>query len=84
MRRSPISSSAPVASSGSATFLLWQLAYSELYFTEVLWPEFDALAFDAALASYQQRERRFGRTSEQLLTVRSAAVSPHDTRRIDA
>ena len=50
-----------------SNFLLWQLAYSELYFTEVLWPEFDVIAFDAALLSYQQRERRFGRTSEQLL-----------------
>ena len=49
-----------------SNFLLWQLAYSELYFTEVLWPEFDSIAFDAALVSYQQRERRFGRTSEQL------------------
>jgi undecaprenyl diphosphate synthase len=50
-----------------SNFLLWQLAYAELYFTETLWPEFDALAFDAAIASYQQRERRFGRTSEQLV-----------------
>lgn len=50
-----------------SNFLLWQLAYSELYFTDVLWPEFDATAFAAALASYQQRERRFGRTSEQLI-----------------
>ncbi|MBL8398796.1 MAG: di-trans,poly-cis-decaprenylcistransferase [Candidatus Accumulibacter sp.] len=49
-----------------SNFLLWQLAYSELYFTETLWPEFDARAFDAALTWYQQRERRFGRTSEQL------------------
>ncbi|HOL64437.1 MAG TPA: polyprenyl diphosphate synthase [Accumulibacter sp.] len=49
-----------------SNFLLWQLAYSELYFSDTLWPEFDARAFDAALAWYQQRERRFGRTSEQL------------------
>ena len=49
-----------------SNFLLWQLAYTEFYFTETLWPEFDAIAFDAAIASYQQRERRFGRTSEQL------------------
>lgn len=49
-----------------SNFLLWQLAYSELYFTDLLWPEFDAQALQAALASYQQRERRFGRTSEQL------------------
>ncbi len=49
-----------------SNFLLWQLAYTELYFTDLLWPEFDATALDAAIASYQQRERRFGRTSEQL------------------
>jgi undecaprenyl diphosphate synthase len=49
-----------------SNFVLWQLAYSELYFTELLWPDFDAAALDLAIASYQQRERRFGRTSEQL------------------
>ncbi len=52
-----------------SNFLLWQLAYSEFYFTEKLWPEFNAKAFDAAIDSYQQRERRFGRTSEQLVQV---------------
>ena len=50
-----------------SNFLLWQLAYAEFYFTDTLWPEFDAQAFNAAIASYQQRERRFGRTSEQLV-----------------
>jgi undecaprenyl diphosphate synthase len=50
-----------------SNFLLWQLAYSELYFTDTLWPDFDAKALDLAIASYQQRERRFGRTSEQLV-----------------
>ena len=49
-----------------SNFLLWQLAYTELYFTEALWPDFDAAALDAAMDSYRQRERRFGRTSEQL------------------
>ena len=49
-----------------SNFLLWQLAYSELYFTDTLWPDFDAAALDAAIASYRRRERRFGRTSEQL------------------
>jgi undecaprenyl diphosphate synthase len=49
-----------------SNFLLWQLAYTELYFTDLLWPDFDAAALDRAIASYQQRERRFGRTSEQL------------------
>jgi len=49
-----------------SNFLLWQLAYTELYFTEALWPDFDTAALDAAMASYRQRERRFGRTSEQI------------------
>ena len=49
-----------------SNFLLWQLAYSELYFTDLLWPDFDEQALADALASYRQRERRFGRTSEQL------------------
>ncbi len=49
-----------------SNFLLWQMAYTEFYFTPTLWPEFDRVEFDRAIASYQQRERRFGRTSEQL------------------
>ncbi|MHB1231998.1 MAG: polyprenyl diphosphate synthase [Burkholderiales bacterium] len=49
-----------------SNFLLWQLAYSELYFTETLWPDFNKQALEAAISSYQSRERRFGRTSEQL------------------
>jgi len=49
-----------------SNFLLWQAAYSELYFTEKLWPEFDDAALDAAIADYAQRERRFGRTSQQV------------------
>ncbi len=49
-----------------SNFLLWQLAYSELYFTPTLWPDFDTAEFDKAIASFQKRERRFGRTSEQL------------------
>ena len=52
-----------------SNFLLWQLAYTELYFTDALWPEFDAKALDAAIASYRTRERRFGRTSEQILAA---------------
>jgi undecaprenyl diphosphate synthase len=54
-----------------SNFLLWQLAYTELYFTDTLWPDFDARALDLAIQSYQQRERRFGRTSEQLQTTPS-------------
>lgn len=49
-----------------SNFLLWQLAYTELYFTDMLWPDFNAAALDEAIRSYQKRERRFGRTSEQL------------------
>jgi len=49
-----------------SNFLLWQLAYTELYFTDLLWPDFDAAALDAAIESCRQRERRFGRTSEQV------------------
>ena len=49
-----------------SNFLLWQLAYSELYFTDTLWPDFDTHSLHAAVVSYQNRERRFGRTSEQL------------------
>lgn len=49
-----------------SNFLLWQLAYAEFYFTDTLWPDFDEQAFDLALSSFKKRERRFGRTSEQL------------------
>ncbi|ODN66329.1 Ditrans,polycis-undecaprenyl-diphosphate synthase ((2E,6E)-farnesyl-diphosphate specific) [Methylophaga muralis] len=49
-----------------SNFLMWQLAYTELYFTEKLWPEFNAQDLDAAIESFSSRERRFGRTSEQL------------------
>jgi undecaprenyl diphosphate synthase len=49
-----------------SNFMLWQLAYAELYFTDTLWPDFNTLALKRAIKSFQQRERRFGRTSEQL------------------
>ncbi|MCK5718412.1 MAG: isoprenyl transferase [Thiomargarita sp.] len=49
-----------------SNFLLWQLAYSELYFTNTLWPDFDKKAFVEALKSFSSRERRFGKTSEQI------------------
>ena len=58
-----------------SNFLLWQLAYTELYFTETLWPDFDAAALDAAIESFRNRERRFGRTSEQLEKSRRAEVA---------
>ena len=49
-----------------SNFLLWQAAYAELYFTDKLWPEFDAAEMDKALDDYAGRERRFGKTSEQV------------------
>jgi undecaprenyl diphosphate synthase len=56
-----------------SNFLLWQLAYTEFYFTETYWPDFDGPALDLAIESYQQRERRFGRTSEQLIEQKKAS-----------
>lgn len=55
-----------------SNFLLWQIAYAELYFTEVLWPDFGKPQFMEALHEFQSRERRFGRTGEQ---VKSTALS---------
>jgi undecaprenyl diphosphate synthase len=49
-----------------SNFLLWQLAYTELYFTEALWPDFDRTQFELALTSFAGRQRRFGRTGEQV------------------
>lgn len=49
-----------------SNFLLWQAAYSELYFSDKFWPDFDEAALDVAIAAYNQRERRFGKTSQQL------------------
>ena len=51
-----------------SNFLLWQAAYAELYFSDKLWPDFDDTALDEALAAFHGRERRFGKTSEQILT----------------
>ncbi len=50
-----------------SNFLLWQLAYTELYFSEVLWPDFSADELNKAFSSYRQRQRRFGKTEEQLV-----------------
>lgn len=52
-----------------SNFLLWQSAYSEFFFSDVLWPDFDEAALDLAIASYAQRERRFGLTSAQVRAV---------------
>ena len=56
-----------------SNFLLWQSAYTELYFTDALWPDFDEAALDAALHNYASRERRFGKTSAQLQQTGDAA-----------
>jgi undecaprenyl diphosphate synthase len=54
-----------------STFLLWQTAYTELYFTDVLWPDFRQKHLIDAIADFQRRERRFGLTSDQLQRDRS-------------
>ncbi len=56
-----------------SNFLLWQAAYSELYFSDKLWPEFDEKALDIAIAEFVRRERRFGKTSAQI-----SAVAAHE------
>src|SRR5450830_1906468 len=60
-----------------SNFLLWQLAYTEMYFTDTLWPDFDTAAPDRAITSFRQRERRFGRTSEQLQAVAAESTLRH-------
>lgn len=55
-----------------SNYLLWQLAYTELYFTDCLWPDFDRTALAAAIEFFQGRERRFGRTSEQAQSLQHA------------
>ena len=55
-----------------SNFLLWQAAYSELYFSDSLWPEFDEVELDAAIAAFNRRERRFGKTSAQVAGVANA------------
>ena len=49
-----------------SNFMLWQMAYTEFYFTDTLWPDFDEESLDLAIESFTYRERRFGKTSEQL------------------
>ena len=55
-----------------SNFLIWQLAYSELYFTDTLWPDFDKQAFELALDSFAGRQRRFGHTGEQIEKMKNA------------
>ncbi|WP_321961607.1 isoprenyl transferase [Paraburkholderia sp. J7] len=58
-----------------SNFLLWQLAYAEFYFTDTFWPDFDAEALSRAIASYAERERRFGRTSAQVVSQNADSLS---------
>lgn len=70
-----------------SNFLLWQLAYTELFFTDKFWPDFDDALLDQAIASYRRRERRFGRTSEQLVALRfspPAAPEPQTAQPLHA
>lgn len=68
-----------------SNFLIWQLAYAELFFTDTFWPDFNARTLDEAIASYRHRERRFGQTSEQVRESRwrgrdeVAEVAPVDS-----
>jgi undecaprenyl diphosphate synthase len=61
-----------------SNFLLWQLAYTELYFTDLLWPDFDAAALNVAIESFGNRERRYGRTSEQVQTQLETRAQAQD------
>jgi undecaprenyl diphosphate synthase len=63
-----------------SNFLLWQCAYSELYFSDCLWPDFDAADLDAALADFARRERRFGKTSEQVGSAGASNGGPPGDR----
>ena len=55
-----------------SNFLIWQLAYSELYFTDTLWPDFDRKEFELALESFSGRQRRFGHTGDQIMEMKNA------------
>ena len=59
-----------------SNFLLWQTAYTELYFTDLHWPDFNAVALQQAIASYAKRVRRFGQTDEQVLSHHTADDNP--------
>ena len=62
-----------------SNFLLWQLAYAELYFTPILWPEFGEEAFISAIRSFQKRQRRFGQTGDQIEAAQRAALQGQNT-----
>lgn len=58
-----------------SNFLLWQLAYTELYFTPILWPDFTQEEFESAIRSFQKRQRRFGQTGEQIESAQRAGLN---------
>ena len=60
-----------------SNFLLWQSAYSEFFFSDKLWPEFDEAALDLAIAEFTKRERRFGQTTGQLLVEKTRTPASH-------
>lgn len=62
-----------------SNFLLWQLAYAELYFTDILWPDFNIHAFEDALADFTKRQRRFGKTGDQVNSAESNTNSVSDS-----
>lgn len=65
-----------------SNFLLWQTAYSELYFSDKLWPDFDAAALDDAISVFNARERRFGQTSAQLKATEKAHAAQHHKEKV--
>ncbi len=67
-----------------SNFLLWQLAYTELWFTETLWPDLDTALLDAAFADFANRERRFGLTGAQIRSAQAGTDAPPSADRIDA
>lgn len=58
-----------------SNFVLWQSAYAELYFTEILWPDFDAAAYRCAISDFARRQRRFGQISEQIETTHPESIA---------
>ncbi len=56
-----------------SNFLLWQSAYAEFFFSDVLWPDFDEGALDLAIGDYASRQRRFGKTSEQIMVASASS-----------
>ena len=62
-----------------SNFLLWQLAYTEFYFTDALWPDFDQSLLEQAINSFKSRQRRFGHTGEQMITKKIAGISSNQT-----